>query len=319
MESLASSTAPTGRRYSSKKGPIFWLGLVLAATLSIARSFFYSSGDGGSGESRPDDPEYSQFAPSRLKEVPRNLHQKDPNDEPVKVDKPLNIVMLYADDWRHDSLGVASNGKVVTPFLDWLATKQGIRFTHNCVTTSVCWISRATLHTGQYYSRHKATRPKDNEWYEGFADTYPVLLRNASYYVGHIGKWHSADFGKIKHHYHHQKTYYGRHWFPGNPRPIHVTERNEKDGLEFLKTRPQDKPFVLTLAFFAPHSWDGHPDQYLPQPKTQDVYDNSTFAPPYDMEKSFKRLPKFFSEKNEGRHRYRQRFTDGLYGPVTAR
>ena len=64
----------------------------------------------------------------------------------------------------------------------------------------------------------------------------------------------------------------------------------------------------MTLAFFAPHSWDGHPDQYLPQNETFEVYEHITIKPPYDMEASFKRLPHFFSERNEGRNRYRQRF-----------
>ena len=72
--------------------------------------------------------------------------------------KPLNIVLLYADDWRHDSIGAANASIVRTPFLDWLAT-QGIRFTHNCVTTAVCWMSRATLYTGQYFSRHQSDYP----------------------------------------------------------------------------------------------------------------------------------------------------------------
>jgi arylsulfatase len=64
----------------------------------------------------------------------------------------------------------------------------------------------------------------------------------------------------------------------------------------------------LTVAFFAPHSWDGHPEQFLPQNETFHVYEDITISPPYDMEASFKRLPKLFKEHNEGRNRYRHRF-----------
>ena len=60
--------------------------------------------------------------------------------------KPMNIVVLFADDWRYDTLGCAGNPVVKTPNLDQLA-KEGIRFTHNCVTTSICWVSRANLFT----------------------------------------------------------------------------------------------------------------------------------------------------------------------------
>ena len=69
------------------------------------------------------------------------------------AEKPLNIVLLYADDWRFDTLGCAGNPVVKTPNLDRLA-KEGVRFTQNCVTTSICGVSRASLLTGQWMSRH---------------------------------------------------------------------------------------------------------------------------------------------------------------------
>ena len=71
-------------------------------------------------------------------------------DSNTKIDsKPLNILLLYADDWRYDTLGCAGNPIVKTPFLDEMA-KKGIRFTNNYVTTSICGVSRANLLTGQW-------------------------------------------------------------------------------------------------------------------------------------------------------------------------
>jgi hypothetical protein len=76
----------------------------------------------------------------------------------------MNILLLYADDWTHHHTLSSFhktqpvNSILQTPTLDALS-QDGIRFTHNCVTTSVCWISRATLFTGQYMSRHKTTEP----------------------------------------------------------------------------------------------------------------------------------------------------------------
>src|SRR5688500_6113237 len=67
--------------------------------------------------------------------------------------RPLNILLLYADDWRHDTLGCAANSVVKTPHLDQLA-RDGVLFTHNYVTTSICGVSRATMLTGQWMSRH---------------------------------------------------------------------------------------------------------------------------------------------------------------------
>jgi hypothetical protein len=66
---------------------------------------------------------------------------KPTTDDKKPAKEPLNILVMYPDDWRHDSLGCAGT-PVFTPFLDSLA-QQGVRFTHNCVTTSICWVSRA--------------------------------------------------------------------------------------------------------------------------------------------------------------------------------
>ena len=105
--------------------------------------------------------------------------------------KPLNILVLYADDWRHDMLGVAGHPIVQTPHLDRLAA-EGVRFTRNAVTTSICGVSRATLFTGQWMSRHG--NPAFEMFKTPWAETYPGLLRAHGFYTGHIGKWHNGKF-----------------------------------------------------------------------------------------------------------------------------
>ena len=79
---------------------------------------------------------------------------------------PLNIVLFYADDWSFRTLGAMeralNNTKykvppfVKTPNIDKMA-ENGLLFTHNCVTTSICMVSRASLYTGQYASKHKVS------------------------------------------------------------------------------------------------------------------------------------------------------------------
>ncbi len=225
---------------------------------------------------------------------------------PASGAKPLNIVVLYADDWRHDTLGCAGNPVVKTPNLDQLAG-QGFRFTHNCVTTSICGVSRATLFTGQWMSRHgnKAFNAFKTPW----AETYPGLLRANGYHVAHIGKWHNGKFPAENFDF--GRAYAGRHWMK---RPdgsqIHVTQKNQDDALEFLRTRPAEKPFCLTLAFFATHAEDGNPEQYLPQPESMRLYQDAVIpVPKTAADEYFKRLPPFIaSEKNEGRVRWHLRF-----------
>ena len=164
--------------------------------------------------------------------------------------KPLNILLLYADDWRYDSLGCAGNPVVKTPVLDQLAA-EGVRFTRNCVTTSICGVSRATLLTGQWMSRH------GNQAFDMFktpwAETYPGLLRARGYWVGHVGKWHNGKFPQDR--YDFGRAYSGVHFMKEpDGTMIHVTKKNERDALDFLHERPKDQPFCLTLAFFATHA-----------------------------------------------------------------
>lgn len=219
---------------------------------------------------------------------------------------PMNILVLYADDWRHDTLAVAGNPVVQTPCLDQLAS-EGVRFTHNCVTTAICGVSRASLFTGQWMARHgnRSFKPFETPW----AQTYPGLLRSNGYHVGHIGKWHNGKFPSKNFDF--GRAYDGQHWLAQpDGSMVHVTQKNENDAMEFLKTRPADKPFCLTVAFFATHAEDKHPLQFLPQPESLKLYQNTTIPVPSNAtDESFKRLPEFVgNEKNEGRNRWHWRF-----------
>ena len=393
------------------------------------------------------------------------------------ADKPMNILVLYADDWRYESMGCAGNEIIKTPTVDSLA-KQGMRFTRNCVTTSICGASRACLFTGQWISRNGSRG--FNAFRTPWKETYPGLLRANGYYVGQVGKWHTGP--PVPKEFDFSTFYSGKHWYPvegppvkpdpskkyyidcpamgvrlagGGPevsqwgynvvKPkgvkttetganvewkfvaagdkwfvqlaeggencrlwanklnkaqgialsnekeagswstftlsgvgkgkcfitcpagpknyqrlgfeksgrikttkssdgsagcqvvltevesgktipdaaassvkeedgvengnIHVTKRNEKDAMKFLAERPKDKPFCLTVAFFAPHAEDYNKKQYLPQSKTMELYKDAVIPmPKVDMAESWARMPAFFKNGNEGRTRWKWRF-----------
>lgn len=225
-------------------------------------------------------------------------------------DGPLNIVVLYGDDWRHDTLGCAGNPVVQTPQLDRLA-REGVRFTYNYVTTSICGVSRASLFTGQWMARHG--NPAFAMFKTPWAETYPGLLRARGYWVGHVGKWHNGQFPADKFDYGAGRITPMRHWLKQpDGTEIHVTQKNENDALEFLRTRPKDKPFCLTLAFVATHAEDAHPEQFRPQPASMSLYaDAKVPMPKTATPEHFKRLPPFIAnEKNEGRNRWHWRFDE---------
>jgi len=227
---------------------------------------------------------------------------------PKSPPQPLNVVLLILDDVRWDALGAAGNSSVRTPRIDELA-RQGVRFEQARVTTAICMVSRATLLTGQYMSRHRITEFGRAIAPEPFAHTYPGLLRRAGYWTGYVGKYgigqpRQGDFDFLR-------AYEGTHWMagPGGER-IHVTERNARDAIAFLQARPKDRSFALTVGFFAPHAEDNAPEQYLPQDWSAKLYDGVTIPPPLRGNPAYMAaLPPFLSnEANEGRVRYHWRF-----------
>lgn len=226
----------------------------------------------------------------------------------AQAEAPLNVVLLIIDDIRWDSLGAAGNRVVRTPRIDALAA-EGVRFDQARVTTSICMVSRASLLTGQYMSRHGITAFGTALAPAGFAQTYPAVLRRAGYWSGYVGKYdvgppRSADFDFLR-------AYHGKHWLTtADGSRVHVTERNARDALDFLRARPKERPFVLGVGFFAAHAEDAHPEQYLPQDWSAASYAGVTIPPPLHGADRFRQaLPTFLSdEANEGRVRYHWRF-----------
>ncbi len=222
-----------------------------------------------------------------------------------KKKKKMNVLLLYADDWTHDTLGAAGNTVVQTPVLDQLA-KEGIRFTQNCVTTSICWCSRATLFTGLYTARHNTTLPQ--QWPFGWKKALYQLFKDDGYSVAHAGKlgiW--TDYTDLKLDFFtnddgwHKQTIGGKEW--------HVTEKNEADSLRYLRERDTNKPFFLNTAFFATHAVDGDKRQYLPMDSSLPLYNDTTVPTPKTAtQEAWEAMPPFFDDRNEGRTRWKWRF-----------
>jgi len=235
----------------------------------------------------------------------------------AKKKKPLNVIIFYPDDWRHDDLGGVAP-VVRTPFLNELA-QQGIRFTHNAVTTSICWISRATLFTGQYASRHKSLRLRQPYFYDDWYNTsWPALLqRFKSYWVGHVGKWQFVNRGGIvqKSLFNWTNLHEGAHWYKGQP----AANFSRDAALQFLRERPrhhnhngieEPTPFALTVAFYPPKAVTLNPAPGAQWTPSRHFYENDTIPnPPYNITESYLKLPWFFhTDEKYGRDWWSKRF-----------
>lgn len=222
-------------------------------------------------------------------------------------DSRMNVVVILTDDQRWDAFGAGGSDFIHTPVMDTLA-ENNVHFTNAFVTTSICNVSRASILTGQYMSLHGIDSFAKGISDNAFAQTYAGILREAGYWSGYVGKDHASAAAPGRFDF--RRVYHGRHWYTINNEQIHVTERNARDSLDFLRTRPTDQPFLLNLNFFAPHAEDAAPEQYLPQDWSAQYYEGVTIPESVLMDPSYlAALPHFLSqESNEGRVRYHWRF-----------
>ena len=108
-------------------------------------------------------------------------------DEPNRP----NVIVVLADDMRANYTGFEGHPLVETPNIDMLAT-QGTFFSNAFATSAVCTPSRTSLLTGLYERRHGVNfNSRSALTEEAFQQTYPMILKDAGYFVGYIGKNHT--------------------------------------------------------------------------------------------------------------------------------
>jgi arylsulfatase A len=115
------------------------------------------------------------------------------------INRPPNIVFIFADDLGYNNLSCYGAPKIKTPIIDNMA-KEGIRFTDFYAGASVCTPSRYAFLTGRY--PHRAKDKALLRWLEpphekgGISDsevTVAQALRDSGYTTACIGKWHRGD------------------------------------------------------------------------------------------------------------------------------
>ena len=219
-----------------------------------------------------------------------------------------NIIVIISDDHRYDALGCMGNQVIRTPVLDDLAA-GGIIFPNNCCTTSICCSSRASILTGMYASRHGIVNFNDDLPPEIWKQSYPVLLRDAGYHTGFVGKFgvgtnlpaESFDFWK-------GIPGQGQYWNEVDGEKRHLTDIFTDDALEFLDSCPVASPFCLSISFKTGHTMDYDPHPWQPKLEFNELYrDTDIPVPSTATEEAYNNLPDFL-KNSEGRSRWKNRF-----------
>ena len=209
--------------------------------------------------------------------------------ESQRASRP-NILYIMTDDHAAHAIGAYASRVNKTPHLDRLA-REGALFTGVFATNSICTPSRAAILTGQYSHLNGVTMFNR---FDSARMTVARLLQQGGYYTGMIGKWHlgsdPAGFDRweilpgqgayrdpLFYTATGEKTYTGRY----------ATDVITDLALEFVESRPRDKPFFLMMHHKAPHRpWEpsgAHAAHFaaqrIPEPVTfWDAYETRTDA-----------------------------------------
>jgi arylsulfatase A-like enzyme len=174
-----------------------------------------------------------------------------------------NILFLFADDQRADTIAAWGNEHIRTPNLDRLV-RQGFSFRRNyCLGSNsgaVCVPSRAMVNSGKAYFRI----PSDLEGVPLLSE----MLREAGYATFATGKWHNGEDSFVRA-FPEAKTIFLGGMSDHTQVPLHDVEQgqliNERTGdgfssemfadaaVEFLSGYDSEQPFYAYVAFTSPH------------------------------------------------------------------
>lgn len=183
-----------------------------------------------------------------------------------------NILFLFADDQRADTIAAWGNPHIQTPNLNALVAR-GFSFRNNyCFGSNsgaVCVPSRAMLMSGRTWFDVPANLAG--------ANLLPEVLRKNGYATFATGKWHNGEPSLVRAFPEARSIFFGgmndhTKVAVADVRAGKVVNRRQAgkfsseqfadDAISFLQTQKGDKPFFCYVAFTAPHDPRNPPEKY---------------------------------------------------------
>ncbi len=222
-----------------------------------------------------------------------------------------NILFLFTDDHRYDTVHALGNEDIITPNIDTLV-ESGTSFTQafnmGGMTIGVCMPSRAMLMTGRHlFHLHNAPKGNAGRTLPPEHKTMPEVLQSAGYTTFQTGKWHNDRksyarsfstakkifFGGMSSHYNVPIWDYRPEGdYPRDP-DYRVTDQHSAEiygdaAVSFIKEYTDDKPFFMYVSFQTPHDPRDMPQEYhdMYDPQAIPVPDNFLPVHPFDTGES---------------------------------
>jgi arylsulfatase A-like enzyme len=180
-------------------------------------------------------------------------------------DRPHNLLFLFTDDQRADTVHALGNATIATPNLDALARRGMVFRNAYCMggdVAAVCLPSRTMLLSGRSLFRLKGIGSD--------SPTLPRVMNEAGYVTYHHGKRGNTP-QQIQQNFQINK-YLKNDQDERNSG--HPGKEIADEAIAFLKERPKDRPFFMYLAFGNPHDPRVVVDEYRRK------YDDATMPLP---------------------------------------
>lgn len=174
--------------------------------------------------------------------------------------KRPNIILLFSDQQRADTLPCYGNTFVEAPYLDHMA-KSGTVFSQCRTVFPVCTPARTSMWTGVYPHAHTVIRNAygidDLLSDRGLLDqSVFTLLKSGGYECAYYGKWHLGVRNPGPFDVFEAFNSWGGHWVDSKQNVqggTWVPDRDTDAMIDWFRTRDRSKPFASVISWYPPH------------------------------------------------------------------